>query len=55
MLDDLVLDVGSYAKYHPGGAFLIEWHVGKDVSKYFYGSTPFQEGLKGYSHSNVAI
>ena len=23
LLDDLVLDIGEYAKYHPGGAFLI--------------------------------
>ena len=23
LLDDLVLDIGEYARYHPGGAFLI--------------------------------
>ena len=36
LLDDLVLDVSGFIAAHPGGKFLIEHNVGKDVSKFFY-------------------
>lgn len=37
LLDDLVLDVEGYMFVHPGGKFLIENNVGRDISKFFYG------------------
>lgn len=37
VLDDLVLDVERYSSRHPGGKFLIDMVIGRDVSKYFYG------------------
>ena len=57
ILDDLVLDVSSYMFQHPGGQFLIQHNVGRDISKYFYGgySMETQENLRSYSHSYTAI
>ena len=37
ILDDLVLDVSKYYSEHPGGKFLIEANIGRDISKFFYG------------------
>jgi len=37
ILDDLVLDVGKYMSFHPGGQFLLKANIGRDVSKFFYG------------------
>jgi cytochrome b involved in lipid metabolism len=37
ILDDMVLDMSSYAINHPGGNFTIEHNIGRDVSKFFYG------------------
>ena len=45
VLDDVVLDVSAYMKHHPGGQFVLEHLVGKDVSKFFYG---------GYSLDSVS-
>mmetsp|Transcript_14914 Transcript_14914/g.20212 ORF Transcript_14914/g.20212 Transcript_14914/m.20212 type:complete len:172 (+) Transcript_14914:377-892(+) len=56
LLDDLVLDVTLFANSHPGGRFLIEKNVGKDISKYFYGGYSYepQKGAKNHTHSNYA-
>lgn len=61
ILDDLVLDVGKYAEFHPGGTFLIEQTVGRDVSKFFHGghaldgnSSDPKVTTERYSHTNVA-
>ena len=56
ILDDLVLDVTNFAGSHPGGRFLIERNIGKDISKYFHGGysqEPIQ-GAKNNKHSNYA-
>ena len=37
ILDDLVLDVRRFMYEHPGGKFLLQFHIGRDISKYFYG------------------
>lgn len=37
VLDDLILDVSEYQFYHPGGKFVIEQNIGRDISKFFYG------------------
>lgn len=56
LLDDLVLDIGEYAKYHPGGAFLISQNIGRDASKFFYGGYTManKDTTHGYAHSNYA-
>ena len=56
ILDDLVLDVTQFADSHPGGRFVIERNVGKDISKYFHGGysqEPLQNS-KNHKHSNYA-
>lgn len=58
IIDDLVLDVGRYASRHPGGAFLIDMTIGRDVSKYFYGGYKLENSKsnrdKPYRHSQLA-
>ena len=56
ILDDLVLDVTNFANSHPGGRFLIERNIGKDISKYFHGGyslEPLQKA-RNHKHSNYA-
>ena len=38
VLDNMVLDVSSFAYSHPGGQFLIDYNIGRDIGKFFYGS-----------------
>ena len=61
ILDDLVLDLSSYAFAHPGGAFVLEYTVGRDISKFFYGSYALDgnhndpsRGTPAHAHSNIA-
>ena len=56
ILDDLVLDVTQFAGSHPGGRFLLEKNVGKDISRYFYGGYSYEplQGAKNNTHSNYA-
>ena len=56
LLDDMVLDVTKFKADHPGGQFLIDFHIGRDVSKFFYGGYVLenQSGMVPYTHSNVA-
>jgi hypothetical protein len=56
LLDDMVLDVRKFRSEHPGGQFLIDFHIGRDVSKFFYGGYVLenQSGMSPYTHSNVA-
>ena len=42
ILDDMVLDMSSYAMNHPGGNFSIEHNIGRDVSKFFYGGNSLE-------------
>ena len=61
LLDDLVLDVTDYMFNHPGGKFLLEHNIGRDVSKFFYGGYAQDGNLIAngaasvvYAHSNMA-
>ena len=56
ILDDMVLNVESFRADHPGGQFLIDFHIGRDISKFFYGGYVLenQSGMSPYTHSNVA-
>ena len=58
----MVLNVDGFEKYHPGGAFVIEHNIGRDISKFFYGgyaltgNTPDPTATVSRTpHSNVAI
>lgn len=52
----MVLDVAKFRSEHPGGQFLIDFHVGRDVSKFFYGGYVLENasGMKPHTHSNIA-
>lgn len=56
ILDDLVLNVAKFKSEHPGGKFLVEYNVGRDISKFFYGGYSLENhsGLSPHTHSNVA-
>lgn len=61
LLDDMVIDVTKFAYSHPGGQFLIDMNIGKDIGKFFYGGYSFDKapvipGLKSnaHTHSNIA-
>lgn len=62
ILDNLILDLSSFASQHPGGTFLIEQTAGRDISKYFYGgysldanhSDPNSGQNPVHAHSNLA-
>jgi hypothetical protein len=56
ILDDMVLDVRNFRWEHPGGQFLIDFHIGRDISKYFYGGYVLEHstGMKPTNHSNIA-
>jgi cytochrome b involved in lipid metabolism len=56
ILDDMVLDVSNWMIHHPGGRFVIEHNIGRDISKFFYGGYSLENGtlLKPYTHSNIA-
>lgn len=59
--DDLVCDIGTYMYAHPGGAFLLEYNIGRDVSKFIFGSFALDQNHNDpkmpnnrWAHSNVA-
>lgn len=61
ILNDSILDLTEFAARHPGGRFVIDRTVGRDVSKYFYGSYALDHnsndpslGVPSHIHSNSA-
>ena len=56
VVDDLVLDISKFKLSHPGGKFVLEYNVGRDVSKFFYGGYILEtsNGIKPHTHSNSA-
>ena len=37
ILDEMVVDIAGYMNHHPGGKFVLQQNVGRDISKFFYG------------------
>lgn len=35
----------NYSKIHPGGKFMIDNNIGRDVSKYIYGAYSMVDGI----------
>ena len=61
ILDNMVLNLSGFAHKHPGGAFLINYTVGRDISKFFYGGYALDGNTNDpaartqrHTHSNVA-
>ena len=57
----MVIDIGPYAYAHPGGAFLLEHNVGRDISKFIYGAYALDGNgndpsgeTERHAHSNIA-
>jgi cytochrome b involved in lipid metabolism len=53
----MVLDVSKYQEYHPGGEFVVNQNIGRDISKFFYGGYAqenFVKKPKTHFHSNIA-
>ncbi len=54
LIEDLVVDLSKYKFNHPGGKFVLEHNIGRDISKFFYGSYMLENDLKPHVHSNIA-
>ena len=59
ILDELVLDVEKFISRHPGGRFVLQINIGRDISKFFHGGYSLEGNLGdrpqyGYRHSNIA-
>ena len=37
ILDNLILNLNGYERYHPGGKFTLMKNLGRDISKFYYG------------------
>ena len=61
VIDNLVINLKPFAHKHPGGKFLLDYTVGRDISKFFYGGhgldnnkpNPNQSHPRNH-HSNIA-
>ena len=60
ILDDLVLDVSKFIEEHPGGRFVLQHNIGRDISKFFHGGYSLEDNLgggspaRGHAHSSLA-
>ena len=55
ILDDMILDVSRFKTNHPGGKFVIEHNIGRDISKFFYGGYTLENGRTlPHTHTNIA-
>ena len=52
----MVLNVGKFKFSHPGGKFSIDYNIGRDVSKFFYGGYALEitSGMRPHTHTNIA-
>jgi len=37
IMEDTIVDVKHYLDSHPGGRYVLEANIGRDISKFFYG------------------
>lgn len=62
ILDNVILNLAAYEHQHPGGAFLLQQTVGRDISKYFYGGYALDGNMNlepgqatlNHAHTNIA-
>lgn len=55
IMDNCVLDMDEYAGIHPGGKFVLEKTVGRDVSKFFYGGYQMVSGAEEFPFNHSAL
>lgn len=54
LFDNYVVDLSYYGIDHPGGKYVLDECVGKDLGKYFYGSYSMENRVKPHTHSMIA-
>lgn len=56
IMNDLILDVSRYQTTHPGGQFLLEKNLGRDIAKYYDGGYTMENsnGQKPIRHTYQA-
>lgn len=58
LLDNLVVDVTQFINQHPGGKFVLNHNVGRDISKFFFGGYCLEDNEtpnnRGHNHSVYA-
>jgi cytochrome b involved in lipid metabolism len=55
VLEDMVIDISTFAYAHPGGAFLLEHNIGSDIGKFFYGAYALDQNSNTLGSSNVHV
>lgn len=55
IMDDLVLNLKDFTRWHPGGEFTLKYTVGRDVSKYFYGSYALDHNSGNPAASELSV
>jgi len=57
LFDNLILDLDGYERLHPGGKFVLNRNVGRDISKFFYGGYAMVNypGVKPFAHPPHAL
>ena len=53
--DELVIDVSSFFRSHPGGSFMISKNIGEDAGKYMVGCSSYGGKYNAYDHSKNAF
>ena len=53
--DELVIDVSSFSRSHPGGSFMISKNIGEDAGKYMVGCSSYGGKYNAYAHSKNAF
>lgn len=48
-LENYVVDVKGYEKFHPGGRFILDSNIGNDIGKFIYGGYFMINPSKGKS------
>ncbi|KAJ3090061.1 hypothetical protein HK102_004771 [Quaeritorhiza haematococci] len=58
IIGGLIIDIGSYRKYHPGGSAVLTQVIGRDATEIFHGRELFTDcddmQQKKYTHSRLA-
>ena len=55
LYNEYVVNVEPVLNVHPGGRFLIEKHIGREIGKYLYGSYAVEGNCKPHVHSKFAF
>ena len=53
ILDDMVLNTENFD--HPGGQYLLDYNIGRDISKFFYGGYALNSSYKEFEHPQSSL